>query len=62
MLEPRGRNNMAKNLRCDLNQSQFLRFKRIKAESNSMTNDEALVHLMDAYEEDQAHCGDEDND
>lgn len=42
---------MAKNLRCDMSESEFNRFKRIKAEIGSATNDEALVRLMDIYEE-----------
>lgn len=51
MLEPRGLNHMVKNLRCDMSESEFNRFKRIKAEIGSTTNDQALVHLMDLYED-----------
>jgi hypothetical protein len=51
MLEPRGLNQMAKNLRCDMTESEFNRFKKIKAETGSSTNDQTLVHLMDLYEE-----------
>lgn len=50
MLEPRGPNHMVKNLRCDLSESEFNRFKKIKAQIGSRTNDEALKHLMDMYE------------
>jgi len=41
---------MAKNLTSRLDESEFQRFKRIKAELGAGTNDEALSQLMDLYE------------
>jgi hypothetical protein len=49
---------MAKNLRSRLDESEFQRFKRIKAELGAGTNDEALSELMDLYEKDNKSDGD----
>lgn len=40
-----------KNLRATMIETQFHRFKRIKSELGASTNDEAIVELMDTYEE-----------
>lgn len=42
---------MSKNLRADMDEEQFHRFKALKAELAATTNDDAIVGLMDAYEE-----------
>jgi len=42
---------MGKNLRIDVTDNEFHRFKRLKAELGADTNDEALVALMDSHED-----------
>lgn len=42
---------MVTNLRADLDDKEFHRFKRIKAEMAASTNDKAIVGLMDFYEQ-----------
>jgi len=42
---------MVTNLRADLDDEEFHRFKRIKAELGASTNDKALVGLMDFYDQ-----------
>lgn len=44
---------MVKNLRADMSESEFHRFKALKAEMEAKTNDEAIVELMDSYESDE---------
>lgn len=50
---------MAKNLRSRMSETEFQRFKAIKARLGAETNDEALVELMDFYED---HEDDDDDD
>jgi hypothetical protein len=42
---------MVRNLRADMEDTEFTRFKRIKAELGAENNDDAIVALMDLYEE-----------
>lgn len=45
-----GNPSMAKNLRADMTENEFQRFKATKAELGADTNDEAIIELMDFYE------------
>lgn len=40
-----------KHLRCEIEEVHFKRFKMLKVQMGADTNDEALVKLMDAFEE-----------
>jgi len=42
---------MSKDLRSTMDESQFRRFKSLKARLGAGTNDEAIVMLMDFYED-----------
>jgi hypothetical protein len=42
---------MTKDLRSTMDESQFRRFKSLKARLGASTNDEAIVVLMDFYED-----------
>jgi len=42
---------MKKNLRADMAEESFHRFKSIKGKLGASTNDEAIELLMDKYEE-----------
>jgi len=44
---------MSKNLRADMDEEQFYRFKALKGKLGVTTNDEAIVELMDTYEADE---------
>lgn len=50
-------NNMSKDLRSTMDESQFRRFKSLKARLGADTNDEAIVMLMDFYQDDQGDVG-----
>jgi len=53
------RNTMSKDLRSTMDESQFRRFKSLKARLGAGTNDEAIVMLMDFYEDNNGVVGNE---
>jgi hypothetical protein len=53
---------MAKNLRADIDESEFHRFKRIKAELGASTNDAAIVKLMNRFEDQKSKSAKSKND
>lgn len=42
---------MVRNLRADMEDTEFTRFKRLKAKLGAENNDDAIVALMDFYED-----------